>query len=184
MTSVCLRSIVFASLLTTSFQALQAQDRPAPTFALSIAEKPLEAFNAPGTHLILVTYTNISNVPQMDYCVVTPVAYDILVRYNGLPLEKRKSKKTTEEQPSENDGRPRIHVYVTEQDGCRGVGYSIDPGESVKFTLWATAMYDMSQPGTYQVTVTRDINRLIPNKAPVIVSSNTITIIVPDANQP
>jgi hypothetical protein len=52
------------AVLTAQALAAYAQtlEKSAPTFALAIEEKPLEAENAPGTRMLLVKYTNASDV--------------------------------------------------------------------------------------------------------------------------
>jgi len=44
--------------------------------------------------------------------------------------------------------------------------------------LWVSSEYDMTVPGTYEITVTRETDRWNPNKS-VTIRSNTITIVVP-----
>ncbi len=53
-------------LVETAFLVAQTPEKLQPWFSLSIAEQLLAAENAPGTHLVQVTYTNISNMPQKD----------------------------------------------------------------------------------------------------------------------
>ena len=62
---------------------------------------------------------------------------------------------------------------------CNGITRGIDPGKVVKFTLWVSSEYDMTVPGTYEITVTRETDRWNPEKS-VTVKSNTITIVVPE----
>lgn len=173
---------LFALMFLASAMALFAQTpgRPAPTFALAIEEKPLEAENTPGTHIFLVKYTNVSNIVQQDGCMVTPSAYSIVVLRDGVSVEKRKSKRVTGGTTEENGTRPRIHVTYTEADSCNGVNQGLRPGESVKFPLWVSSAYDLTAPGTYEITVTRETDRWDPNKS-VTVKSNSLTIVVPES---
>jgi hypothetical protein len=55
----------------------------------------------------------------------------------------------------------------------------------VKFTLWVSTEYDLTVPGTYEITVTRETDRWHPEKS-VTVKSNTLTIVVaePGASAP
>lgn len=155
----------------------KSQDKPQPTFSLTIEEQPLSAENVPGTHIISVTYTNISDAAQKDDCVVTPWAYQMQVLCDGVPVEKRKHNDEARKQQDE-DNRPQIHVTMTEKDSCHGTRDRIPPGKNVKFTLWATAQYDMSEPGAYDITVTRETDPWNPEKG-VTIKSNSITIVVP-----
>ncbi|MGO8786004.1 MAG: hypothetical protein ACLQVL_01295 [Terriglobia bacterium] len=158
----------------------QTTDKLAPTFALAIEAKPLEAENAPGTLILLVKYTNISGAIQRDGCMVTPVAYNIVVLRESSPVGKRKSGGAIEEEGSEENGTSnRIKVARTEADSCQGVEKGLKPGESVKFSLWVSSEYDLTTPGTYEITVTRETDRWNPEKS-VTVKSNTITIVVPE----
>jgi hypothetical protein len=168
---------LLALMLVSSAVVLYAQtsEKPAPTFALTIEEKPLEAENAPDTHILLVKYTNVSNVIQKDFCAISPVAYKLVVLRDGLPAEKRKTRNKEAEESS--DPR-RIKVQFTEQDDCRGARQGIDPGKVVKFPLWVSSEYNMTVPGTYEITVTRETDRWNSEKS-VTVKSNTLTIVVP-----
>lgn len=156
---------------------MNPQEKPQPKFSLAIQEEPLSAENTPGTHILSVTYTNISDLAQKDDCVVTPWAYQMQVLRDGLELEKRKHNDEARKQ-REEDNRPQIHVTMTEKDSCHGTNDRIAAGKSVKFTLWATAQYDMSEPGTYEITVTRETAPGNPEKS-LTVKSNTVTIVVP-----
>jgi hypothetical protein len=175
---------VLALLYLASSAVLIAQtsEKLAPTFALAIEEGQLsaQAGYQPTDHELLVKYTNISDVVQKDDCVVTPAAYKMVVLRDGLPAEKRKtrSKNTDESQDSGKTNGYRIKTDYTEADMCNGITRGIDPGKVVKFTLWVSSEYDMTVPGTYEITVTRETDRWNPNKS-VTIRSNTITIVVP-----
>lgn len=81
-------------ILLTPAMGLLAQSTAItlPVFALSIEEKPLEAENTQGTHVLLVKYTNTSQTEQKDGCMVTPGAYKVIVFRDGIAVEKRKPK--------------------------------------------------------------------------------------------
>jgi hypothetical protein len=173
---------LLALLLLVSGAALFAQtpEKLAPTFALAIEQKPPEAENAPGTLILLVKYTNVSNVIQYDDCMITPSAYRILVLRDGIAAEKGKPKRATEINNEENSTGYRIKVTHTEQDTCRGgVDKGLNPGQGVKFPLWVSSEYDITVPGTYDIAVTRETYPLNPEKS-VTVKSNTLTIVVPE----
>jgi hypothetical protein len=168
-------------ILLTPAMGLLAQSTAItlPVFALSIEEKPLEAENTQGTHVLLVKYTNTSKTEQKDGCMVTPGAYKVVVLRDGTAVEKRKPKSVPEESNNVNSNRHKIKVNFTEQEACHGVDKGLKPGESVKFSLWVSSNYDLSLPGTYEITVTRETDRWNPEKS-VTVKSNTLTIVVPE----
>jgi len=176
-----LNLIALMLLSSTATLFAQTPEKLAPTFALAIDVKPLEAENTPGTLILLVKYTNISDVIQKDHCAVTSRAYKMVVLRDGLPAEKRKTQteNTDKSQDSGKTGTYRIKTLLTEEDSCHGVDKGIKPGESVKFPLWVSSEYDMTVPGTYDITVTREADRWNPEKS-VTVKSNTITIVVPE----
>jgi GH15 family glucan-1,4-alpha-glucosidase len=105
----------------------------------------------------------------------------MVVLRTGLPAEKRKTH-TENADKSQDPGKTntyRIKVHHTEADSCNGITRGINPGESVKFRLWASSQYDMTVPGTYEITVTRETDRWNPEKS-VTVKSNTLTFVVPE----
>jgi hypothetical protein len=153
-------------------------------FSLTIEEKPLEAENTPGTHILLVKYTNTADTIQRDDCVVTPWEYKVAVLRDGVPAEKRNvsTKKTDEsDEANEADGSQHpIHIKALYRgNSCSSDGKGLKPGESVKFSLWVSSEYDMTVPGRYDITVTRETDRWHPEKS-VTVRSNTLTIVVPE----
>ena len=175
--------LVLMLLLSTVTLFAQTPEKPAPTFALAIEEKPLEAENTPGTYILLVKYTNISDAVQQDNCVVDTWVYKLVVLRDGLPAEKRK-KRSDDTEKSPDPRRIKVPL-MTEANTCGRITRGINPKESVKFSLWVSTEYDMTVPGTYEITVTRETFPWNPEKS-VTVKSNTITIVVPEpeANAP
>jgi len=180
MRTVCKLGVNLIVLLLLSSVAIlfvQAQAKVGPTFALAIEVKPLEAENTPGTLILLVKYTNISDVIQKDGCAISSVAYEVVVLRDGLSAEKRKLRgENTGKSP---DPRSIKRPLIMEQDTCHGIDKGIKPGESIKFTVWVSSEYDMTVPGTYEITVTRETDRWNPDRS-VTVRSNTLTIVVPE----
>jgi hypothetical protein len=146
-------------------------------FTLAIEEKPLEAENAPGTHILLVKYTNISDTVQRDDCAVSPWEYKLLVLRDGVTLKKKKVRR---EKTEESAPPGAIKLEIHERSICHSDGKGLNPGQSVQFPLWVSSEYDMTAPGTYDITVTRETDPWNPEKS-VTVKSNTLTIVVPDA---
>jgi hypothetical protein len=165
-------------MLLSSVATLFAQtpEKLAPTFALAIEQKPLEAENAPGTLILLVKYANISNVVQQD-CIADTWLYKMVVLRDGIPAERRT---TVQSKQAEESKYPAdaIRIDSYEVKTCGRIVRGIKPGESVKFPLWVSSAYDMTVPGTYDIAVTRETDLLNPEKS-VTVKSNTLTIVVP-----
>ena len=172
---------LLAPMLLSSAVALLAQTpgKTEPTFSLVIVEEKLNSSYPATEHELLVKYTNVSDVVQKDGCALTPWAYKMVVLRDGVPAEKRKTRSTEAEEPPDPN---RIKVHITEADSCQGISRGINPGESVTFTLWPSSEYDMTAPGTYEITVTRETDRWDPEKS-VTVKSNTLTIVVPEPGE-
>jgi hypothetical protein len=160
---------------------VRAQQQIEPTFALHIEQTHEYEGPAPGILEIRVQYINISGEAQKDGCAVTPWVYKTIVLRDGVQLERIKPKVPPENPPDKNDHRTRIEVRATEQDTCRGSDEAIQPGKSVMFPLGVGFEYNLSQPGTYEVTVTRDMFPCEIDHGPTI-KSNTLTIVVPPAS--
>jgi len=172
--------LMFLSSFVVPFA--QTQEMKAPTFSLAIEEGQLsaQAGYQPNDHKLIVKYTNASDGIQNDGCMVTPSAYKILVLRDGVTAEKRKSKKQIQVNDEEKGKGVRIKVTLTESDSCQRFEKGLKPGESVTFPLWVSSEYDMTLPGTYEITVTRETDRWNHEKS-VTVKSNTLTIVVPEA---
>lgn len=175
---VCLIMTIFAFQATVL--RAQSVERPTPWFTLSIAEKPLSAENSPGAHILQVKYTNISNTVQQDNCVNRPQAYETVVLRDGVQVGKKKRK--SEDSDEASDPR-RVKVPFTGAVTCGRITKGVPPQTSVTFPLWISSYYDMTEPGTYSVTVKRETFPNDPAKS-VTVWSNTITIVVPSDNHP
>ena len=172
-----LLALIFASQV--GLVSAQTPQKEIPVFSLTIEEQSLSAQNAAGTYILSVKYTNISKLPQKDGCMVTPFAYHMLVLRNGVPVVENNSKTEPEENTNTERNGYKIKVTHTEADACHGVDNALEPGKSVKFSLWVTSKYDMTIPGNYEITVTRETDPWHSEKG-VTVKSNTITIVVPE----
>jgi hypothetical protein len=159
----------FILLSTAAVLIAQAQQKATPTFSLAIEEVQLStsAGYTANDHELIVRYTNITDTIQKDNCAVTPTAYKIVVLRDGLPVEQIK--------PKDDDTGQSTAL----QDTCHGINRGIDPGKTAKFTLWVSPDYDMTVPGTYEITVTRETDPWNLAKS-VTVKSNTLTIVVPE----
>jgi hypothetical protein len=166
-----LRSV--ASLLVVLLFALhnvvlfgQKSETPKPAFTLSIEEDHEAARTAPGVHRVLVKYTNVSTGDELDHFYKEALEmYNIIVLRDGISVAE-----TTAMRALRNYRKADNDYYPPNQRVLR-------PGESWTDALDVSDFYDMSAPGTYQVTVTRESLPL--NLAySTLVRSNTIVIVV------
>ena len=172
-------TIFFAMLIAMQALAAFAQtpESQALKFTLTIEEEQLSARAGylPTDHELLVKYTNISDTVQRDPCVVSPWEYKLVVLRDGTPAEKRNAHKKKTEEPVPPGA---IKLELDERKVCSATD-RLSPGQSVKFPLWVSSEYDMTAPGTYEITVTRETDPWNPEKS-VTVKSNTLTIVVPE----
>jgi hypothetical protein len=157
----------------------QTAEEPALKFSLSIEEKQLGADYPATDHEFLVKYTNTSDTIQQDDCANRPWVYTLVILRDGLPVEKKTVDRQTDE--SSNPGGINVHrinIHPETLMNCGKMTRGFKPGESVKFPLWVSSEYDVTAPGTYEITVTRETDRWNPEKS-VTVKSNTTTIVVP-----
>ena len=98
--------------------------------------------------------------------------YNISVSYNGVPLEeKNAAARRLAEQA----------VFCTHELGIN----PIKPGESIYRWFDLAYRYNLSRPGIYEVSISRETDPEHPEKS-VTVKSNTLTVVVPEpgANAP
>jgi len=147
-------------------------------FTLTIEEEQLstQAGYQPTDHEILVKYTNTSDTVQRDDCAVTPWEYKLTVLRDGMPVEKKTAHKKTTEEPLPAGV---IKLELDERKVCHSDGKGLNPDQSVKFPLWVSSEYDLTMPGTYEITVSRETDPWHLEKS-VTVKSNTLTIVVPE----
>jgi hypothetical protein len=153
--------VIFAAVATS-----QTTGNSEPGFTLSISVFHRGGM-PPNTHLLDVKTTNTSNVRSCE--TVRPNhswKFNISVLLDGIPLEEKEGI-----QKIRKEGIPRgyggfVQLWCTK------------PGESALEELNVTDFYDMSKPGTYEITVSRETDPDHPDKS-VTVKSNTLTIVVP-----
>jgi hypothetical protein len=138
-----------------------------PTFTLSIEQDNTEAQIAPSAHSVIVTFTNISTSFIVNqFHPEAKNMYNMVVLRNGVPAPESDAMKALE-QYRKVDRNPTIrHPFV------------LKPGQTLTTSLDVGDYYDMTQPGTYQITITRQSLPLNPAYS-TLVSSNTITVAVP-----
>src|ERR1035441_4837021 len=98
----------------------------------------------------------------------------VAVLRDGMPVENKFARKNKTEKPLPPGA---IKLELTEVNNCHSDGKGIKSGQSVKFSLWISSEYDMTVPGTYDITVTRETDPWNPDKS-VTIKSNTLTIVV------
>jgi hypothetical protein len=151
----------------------QTTERPKPGFTLSIEEGDLSHLGNYPTHdhVLLVTYTNISEVDDIHPRMDSEDMLNMIVLRNGAPAE-------------ETDGMRALRKEREDFASGRAVPNSLQkprplkPGECIKFPLEISGYFDMTKPGTYTITVNRETFPWETEKS-VTVWSNTITIVVP-----
>ncbi|MGO8786005.1 MAG: hypothetical protein ACLQVL_01300 [Terriglobia bacterium] len=92
----------------------------------------------------------------------------ISVLYNGVPLEEKDAARR-------QYWEKHYSQYCTFGGGVNG----IKPGESGEYLVSVAFIYDVSRPGTYDITVAMETDPYHPEKS-VTVKSNTITVVVPE----
>jgi hypothetical protein len=170
--------LVLMLVSTATFLIAQTPESKTLKFALTIEEEQLsaQAGYLPTDHEVLVKYTNTSDTVQRDDCAVARWEYKVTVLRDGTLVENRYAhKKKTEESVPPG----AIKLELDEGVACHSDGRGLNPGQSAKFPIWVSSEYDMTVPGTYEITVTRDTDHWNPDKN-VTVKSNTLTIVVPE----
>jgi hypothetical protein len=146
----------------------QSSDKTEPQFTLTISSYNGAEFG-PGLDRILVKETNISNNVIYDPgCLEARGLITVSVFYNGLPLEERDAARR-------RHWEKHYSQYCTSGGGVNG----IKPGKSGEYLVSVAFKYDVSRPGTYDISVTMESDPDHPEKS-VTVKSNTITVVVPE----
>jgi len=161
--------ILLFSMRTVVFYAQNTQ-KLTPKFTLTIYDASQIGGGYPFRSLRVVE-TNTSNEPLQEAgCWEDQGVFYISILYNGLPLKERD---TAVRKKREADAK---------QTPCKVPRSKavIPPGESGTRYLNFGWDYPMCQPGTYEITVSRESDLEHPEKS-VTVKSNTLTIVVPES---
>lgn len=157
-----------ALILLVALPALVAQTRGKQEPQLRLAISEWRHGLPESYHWVEMTVTNVSDEVFLEPgCSESRDMYRMTVLYNGAPLE-------------EKDAVSR-HRFESEQaQMCtKELGVNeVKPGSSFQIFLRVSWVYDMTRPGRYDVTVSRETFPNDPDKN-VTVKSNTLTIIVP-----
>lgn len=166
-----------ASYFLLTIIALQAADiyaqqtqKPSPTFTLSIAEDRNASATQPGLDRVLVKLTHIG--PGVELEKFHPEAlgmYNMIVLRDGRPAKETSALKALRNY-RKADPYPTI-------DNPK----ALKPGESWITPIDISGYFDMTTPGSYQVTITRESIPMNPAYS-TLVSSNTITIVAPSSS--
>ena len=144
----------------------------------------------PRFNRVTVRMTNISNdVMTEPGCAQWRGLYVLSVLYNGVPLKEKDA------------AARRVREAKNAQFCTQELGINkIEPGESIDHWFGVSSIYDVSRPGTYEVTVSKETDPKPDASRPgtylerapgdpdrsVTVKSNTIMIVVskPEADAP
>lgn len=161
----------------------QTIERPKPWFTLHIEEADPHHLHVgypapPNFHELRVTFTNISDQAHSDYAdgIDAEQMLNMIVLRDGAAADETKNMQNV------RDAREARRVGHTKSGGplnfsIHGPIKPLKPGESVTVPLYISAYFDMSKPGTYSITVTRETFPWEPARS-VTVWSNTLTIVV------
>jgi hypothetical protein len=145
----------------------QEPEKPALGFTLTIFEYHSGVFLS-DVHALRVRLTSTSNEERREgMCPENHGGYRLLVLYNGVSMEERPVVQELRKKGAYERCFGDLQLWRTK------------PGEYSDYFLYANNFYDMSKPGTYTITVTKDTFPDNPEKN-VTVKSNTIEIVVPE----
>jgi hypothetical protein len=146
-----------------------AMKKRKPEFSLSIAADSAATKAYPALHRVRVTYTNVSSRIWLNrFRAQTKNMYNMVVTRAGVPVAELPAMKELAQ--FRKDSLASSYIFHPS---------SLRPGQSMTTSLDVSDYYDMSQPGTYEITVTRLTQPRFP-QASSLVRSNTITITVPE----
>jgi hypothetical protein len=147
----------------------QAAKNQTPPFTQTISEWHQGGF-PPSYHRLRVIGTNTSNeVIIVGGCEVQRGVYKVSVVYNGVPLEENDA--AARRQRETNAKRTMCNHEL-------GIN-KVSPGGNFERLVYISGNYDMTNPGTYEITVSRETDPDYLEKS-VTVKSNTLTIVVPE----
>jgi len=172
-----LNFLVLIFAIQTITLCAQTTDRPKPWFSLAIeASDPSHPpmFYTADRQVVLVTFTNISDQDgsYLEYGIDRGL--DMHVLRDGAPVEETDNMRavTEERHPT------KVSKYPS-QGGSYRPPTTIKAGKGFTVPLPVGDFFDMTKPGTYTITVSKETFPHDPARS-VTVWSNTITIIVPE----
>src|SRR5271166_3038876 len=171
-----LKFLILTFAIPTITLCAQSVDRPKPWFSLSIEASdpshPPTHYTA-DRHVVLVTYTNISdeNTSYLEYGLDRGL--DMHVFLDGAPAEETDNMRALREERHPT----KVSKYPS-QGGSYRAPTTIKAGKGFTVPLPVGDYFDMTKPGTYKITVSKETFPYDPARS-VTVWSNTIEIIVP-----
>lgn len=132
------------AVASACISAQQKSNGP-PWFSLRISDYRHD-WGGPGMYRLEIVLTNISNEPRhSDRCAVLRGLYTTKVVYNGVPIEER------------NAADRRQHEAEMRRAYCKlDLPGKVPPGYTTYEYLLIGGRYDMSKPGKYEITITRE----------------------------
>ena len=161
--------VVFMLCASVCLLMAQKEDRKSPWFSLSISDYRHD-WRGPGMYRLQIGLTNISNEPRhSDGCAVLRGLYTTMVAHNGIRIEER------------NGADRRRREAEIRRAYCKlDLPGRIPPGHtSYDYLLIGGTRFDMSKPGKYEITVSRETDPDHPDQS-TTVTSNTLVILVPN----
>ncbi|HUE05414.1 MAG TPA: hypothetical protein VMR62_38060 [Bryobacteraceae bacterium] len=147
--------------------AVPEAETPKPEFTLTIAEDKDAPRKSPSLHRVLVKYTRVAiGVESYEFHKEVEGMYNMIVLRDGAPDAETETMRELR----------RFRKVDHDPETLRA--QPLKPGESWTQPLDVSDYYDMTKPGAYQVTVTRE-SLPLNLRYSVPVSSNTITVVVP-----
>ncbi len=145
----------------------QSSGKTEPQFTLTISEYHGEF--GPAFDRIMVKETNISKEVIYDPgCQAERGWITLSVLYNGMPLQERDAAR-----------RRYWEKHYSRHCTFGGGANGIKPGDSKEYLMSVAFKYDVSRPGTYEVTASMESDPDHRDKS-VTVKSNTLTVVVPE----
>ncbi|MDR3713370.1 MAG: hypothetical protein P4L51_11175 [Puia sp.] len=159
--------VVLLFALQTGAIATQEREEPKPTFKLSIEVDESRTRWNPDLHRLVVRFTRVSmGIEVQRFHDEAEGMYNMIVLHDGV-LAKETPAMRALRNFRKRDGNPTIRFPQL-----------LKTGEIWITTLDVSDYYEMTHPGTYQVTVTRASDPGNPTYS-FLVRSNTVAFVVP-----
>lgn len=141
--------------------------KPKPTFTLGIKADTATAQTYPFLHRVSVIFANVSSSIFINrFHPESKNMYNMVVTRNGAPVPETAAMKALQQFRNVDNNSTIRHPFL------------LYPGRTLTTSLDVGDYYDMTKPGTYQITITRQSLPLNPPYS-TLVTSNTINMTVP-----
>ncbi|MGA3081072.1 MAG: hypothetical protein ABSD44_06785 [Terracidiphilus sp.] len=154
--------------MQTAILRAQTAQKPQPKFTLTIFNDSRNGGVGGYPYLgIRIVETNISNEPLQEAgCWEEQGVFTISILYNGVPLKER-----DEAARKKREADAKLTPCMVPLSAA-----VIHPGETGTRYMAFGWDYPMSEPGTYEITVSRQTDPDHPDRS-VTVKSNTLTVV-------